>query len=306
MAATISVIESNRRRMAEILAELAPEEGFHTSVLEGVKLRRSNRNEPRSPVLYEPSAYFVASGRKKGYVGERCVVYDTNNYLVLTVPLPFECEAQTGNREPLLAVSVQMEVGVISELATSMDLSGKQFNDGDIACVNATPLDADLGGAVVRLLESLRFPRDASILGPNIKREITYRILCGPRREMLLAMLGRSGDAARIHAVLRRMHSRYSEPLNVSQLAAEVGMSVSAFHHHFKSVTSTSPLQYLKTVRLHKAHMLITHERIGAATAADRVGYGSASQFSREFKRFFGFNPTERRLIRQLDRPITA
>ena len=85
--------------MVDLLNELALTEGFHTTILDGVKLRRSDRNEPRTPVMYEPSAYFVASGRKKGYVGDRCLVYDANNYLVLSVPLPFECEAETGNDE---------------------------------------------------------------------------------------------------------------------------------------------------------------------------------------------------------------
>ena len=153
--------------MVELLNELAPTEGFHPTILDGVKLRRSDRNEPRTPVMYEPSVYFVASGRKKGYVGDRCIVYDANNYLVLSVPLPFECEAETGDGEPLLAVSVRMDIGVISEVAASMNngLAGPSA-DG-VACVHATPLDGTLGGAVVRLLECLRSPVEASILGPS-------------------------------------------------------------------------------------------------------------------------------------------
>lgn len=129
--------------------------------------------------------------------------------------------------------------------------------------VRALRTAAALGDAAVRLLECLRSPVDAAVLGPAIKREITSRVLCGPRGEALFAMLGRNGHAAQIHAVLRRMHARYAEPLNVARMAAEVGMSVSALHHHFKAVT------------------------------ADRVGYESASQFSREFKRLFGRSPIE-------------
>jgi AraC-like DNA-binding protein len=134
-------------------------------------------------------------------------------------------------------------------------------------------------------------------MGVQGQLETHTRVMAVARRETLLAMLGRNGDATRVHAALRRIHSRYSEPLNVAHLAAEIGMSVSAFHHHFKAVTSTSPLQYLKTVRLHKARMLILHDGIGAAVAADRVGYESASQFSREFRRLFGHSPTERRSL---------
>jgi AraC-like DNA-binding protein len=247
--------------------------------------------------MYEPSAYFVASGRKKGYVGDRCLIYDANNYLVLSAPLPFECEAETGKDERLLGLSVRMDIGVISELAASlgesMDSRIPHHSAHGVACVYATPLDAALGDAVVRLLECLRSPVEALILGPSIKREITYRVLCGPRRETLLAMLESNGDETSVHAVLRWIHAKYAEPLNVARLAAEIGMSVSALHHHFKAVTATSPIQYLKAVRLHKARMLILHDGLGAAVAADRVGYESASQFSRQFKRLFGHSPTE-------------
>jgi AraC-like DNA-binding protein len=287
------IVEKNRQRMVALLSELTPGEGLRTTILDGVHVRRSNRHVPRTPVMYEPSVYIVASGRKKGYVGDRRLVYDANNYLVLSAPLPFECEAETGDGEPLLALSVRMEIGVISELAARMDARPPQQSADALACVHATPLDAALGDAAVRLLECLRSPVDAAVLGPAITREITYRVLCGPRGETLLAMLGRNGHTAQIHAVLRRMHARYAEPLNVARVAEAVGMSVSALHHHFKAVTSASPLQYLKAVRLHKARMLILHDGVGAAVAAHRVGYESTSQFSREFKRLFGRSPIE-------------
>jgi AraC-like DNA-binding protein len=287
------IVEKNRRRMVALVAELATGDGLHPTILDGVKVGRSDRSVARTPVMYEPSIYIVASGRKKGYVGDRCIVYDANNYLVLSVPLPFECEIETGHGEPLLGLSVRMEAGVISELAASMHARPTHQSADALACVHATPLDAPLGDAAVRLLECLRSPVDAAVLGPAIKREITYRVLCGPRGETLFAMLGRNGHAAQIHAVLRQMHASYAEPLNVARVAQDVGMSVSALHHHFKAVTSASPVQYLKAVRLHKARTLILDDGVGAAVAADRVGYESASQFSREFKRFFGSSPIE-------------
>lgn len=286
-----STLEMIRRKMIDLLLQLAPREGFHETTLDGVKLRRSDRNEPRTPVMYEPSVYFVANGRKWGYVGDRRLTYDANNYLVLSAPLPFECEVETWNGEPLLGLSVRMEISVISELAASLDISLPANSTQAVSCVHATPLDVDLGGSVVRLLESLRSPVEASILGPSIKREIAYRVLCGPRRNTMLAMLGRNGDHTRIHTILRLILARYSEPLTVAAMAEESGMSISAFHHHFRAITSTSPLQYLKAVRLHKARMFMLHDGLGVAVAADRVGYESASQFSREFKRLFGDSP---------------
>ncbi|MCU1262197.1 MAG: transcriptional regulator, AraC family [Bryobacterales bacterium] len=285
-------LETNQRRIKALLIELTTGEGLRPTSVDGVKLARADRNVPRTPVLYEPSIYIVASGRKKGYIGDRRVVYDDNNYLVLSVPLPFECETEVGEGEPLLGVSVRMEMSLISELATKMDVRRQEAADAD-GCIRATRLDARMSDAIVRLLECLRSPVDAAVLGPGIVREITYHGLCGPQGSALFAMLARNGPLAQIHAVLHRMHTRYTEPLNVTRMAEEIGMSVSAFHHNFKAVTANSPLQYLKSVRLHKARLLIMHHGLGAALAADRVGYESASQFSREFKRFFGNRPME-------------
>ena len=118
-------------------------------------------------------------------------------------------------------------------------------------------------------------------------------LLLGPGGGALLALVSRQTHFSLISRVLKRIESQYTENLSVDQLAAEANMSVSAFHHNFKSVTSTSPLQYLKTYRLHKARMLMIHDGMKASAAAMRVGYESASQFSREFKRYFGVTPGE-------------
>ncbi len=287
-----TTLEKNRRRMKELLARLTTGEGMRASLLDGVRLARADRNYPRTPVMYDPSVFIVANGRKKGYLGDRRFIYDANNYLVLSVPLPFECETETGHGEPMLGLSVRMDLAVLSELAIKMDVR-RQGPSDDQRSMCATPLDAPLSEAAVRLLECLRSPVEALVLGPGIVREITYRVLCGPRGDALLAMLGRNGQVAQIHAVLQRIHCKYAEPLDVARMAEEIGVSVSAFHHNFKTVTETSPLQYLKAVRLHKARMFMAHDGLGAAAAADRVGYESPSQFSREFKRYFGQTPRE-------------
>ncbi|HYZ85420.1 MAG TPA: AraC family transcriptional regulator [Bryobacteraceae bacterium] len=284
-----------------MLTDLTAREGMHPTALDAVKLARADHNIPRAPVLYEPSIYIVASGRKKGFIGDRQFVYDQNNYLVLSVPLPLECVTEIGHDGPMLALAVRVDLSVVGELALKMGVRGRQEPVAADGCVQATPMNAPLSDAAVRLLECLRSPVDTAVLGPGIVREIVYHVLCGPRGDTLFAMLSRNGPAAQIHALLHRMHTNYTEPLNVTRMADEIGMSVSAFHHNFKAVTGSSPLQYLKSVRLHKARMLMMHEGLGAAVAAERVGYESASQFSREFKRFFGIRPTEEaRRVREI------
>lgn len=288
-----STLDANRKKMVRLLKELTTGPGLRPSNLDGVLLARADQSHGRMAIMYEPNIYIVANGCKKGYVGQRCFVYDSHNYLILSIPLPFECETAVANGDPMLAVSVRIDLQVLSELSIQMGVRKLQKPADEVNGISPTALDTELSIATVRLLECLRSPAEAAILGPGRVREIIYRVLCGPQARVLLAMLGRNGQLASIHAALHRMHTRYFEPIDVRKLAQDLGMSVSAFHQHFKQVTETSPVQYVKAVRLHKARMLIMHAGLGAAEAAGRVGYESPAQFHREFKRFFGHTPKQ-------------
>jgi len=278
--------------MVELLGQLTSDEGLRPSILDDVRLGRANRSYERAPVLYQSSIYIVASGRKVGFVGDRRFVYDPNNYLVLSAPLPFECQTEADVDGPMLGLSVRVVPGVVSELAVQMPTRPRPAAI-DASCVQATPLDVAMSDAAVRLLECLRNAADARILGPFIVREIVYRALGGPQGHLLMAMVERQGQASQINNALQWIHAHYAEPFNVARVAENVAMSVSSFHHQFKAVTGSSPVQYVKSVRLHKARSLIVDEGAGAAIAATAVGYESPSQFSREFKRFFGASPSE-------------
>jgi AraC-like DNA-binding protein len=157
--------------------------------------------------------------------------------------------------------------------------------------IDAAKLDDALRDAAVRLLECLRSADDARILGPQIVREIVYRVMLGPLGANLRGLAAPHTHFGQISRVLNRIHAEYARTFDVETLAREAGMSVSTFHAHFKAVTTSSPLQYLKSIRLHKARMLMVHDGTSAANAANQVGYESASQFSREFKRLFGDAP---------------
>ncbi|HEY9155902.1 MAG TPA: helix-turn-helix domain-containing protein, partial [Opitutaceae bacterium] len=144
------------------------------------------------------------------------------------------------------------------------------------------------------LAEALRSKDDARILGPAIVREITYRVLLGKLGGNVRALAAPQSHFGQISRILNRLHAEYAAPVDTESLAREAGMSVSTFHAHFKAITASSPLQYLKTIRLHKAQLLMVNDGASAAEAAMRVGYESASQFSREFKRHFGATPAAR------------
>ena len=286
-------LQASNRRMTELLRSLATGEGVRPSMLDGVKLMRTDRPLPRTPVLYEPSIVIVGQGRKRGYLGGNVYTYDPHNYLVLSVPMPFECEAEVGADGPFLAVSIRIDLAMLGELLMKMDRKPAAAERSGPHAIYATPLDLALSEATVRLLESLASPTDVRVLGPQIVREITYRVLCGEHGSSLRALIAINGRLSQVQRALERIHADYSGMLDVAGLAEDAGMSVSAFHHNFKAVTANSPLQYLKSIRLHKARMLMIQEGIGAGAAAARVGYESTSQFSREFKRYFGAPPLD-------------
>lgn len=279
------------RRLVRLLEPLARNEWLTESSLEQVSFIRSNRSIPRKPVSYEPSIIIIAQGQKIGYVGSETYVYDPNQYLVLSVPLPFECETIASRQEPLLGVAISVDVTTVSELLLEMDdstsLSGPVPRG-----IYSTALTRELTDATVRLLECLSHPSDQRVLGPQILREIIYRVLRGNQGLALRALAARHSHFGQIARVLKRIHTEIESDLDVRSLAQEAHMSVSSFHSTFKAVTASSPLQYVKSVRLHKARMLMIQDGLNATTAATRVGYTSPSQFSREFKRYFGSTPT--------------
>lgn len=285
--------EAIRLQLADKINYLKNNDKIISERLPGIRLLYGVEPGPRTPVMYQPGIIFLFSGHKIGYINEREFRYDANEYLLLTVPLPFECETWATPEIPLAGIRIDIDVLQLQELL--MDIGEDERFQLPMAAsgINSATLSDEILCAVERLLDVMERPLDARILGKQIIREILYHVLMGPRGGALLALVSRQTHFSLISRVLKQIEMKYTENLNVEQLAAEANMSVSAFHHNFKAVTSTSPLQYLKSYRLHKARMMMIHDGMKASAAAMRVGYESASQFSREFKRYFGVTPGE-------------
>ena len=285
----------NRAEICQLLTEkvnaLKDNEENLSLLLPDIRLLYGTQPGTRTPVMYQPGIVFLFSGHKIGYINERTFRYDTNEYLLLTVPLPFECETFATPEVPLAGLRLNVDILQLQELL--MDIGEDALFQPSMASSGINSLSDEILCAAERLLDVMERPLDARILGKQIIREILYHVLTGPCGGALLALVSRQTHFSLISRVLKRIESQYTENLSVDRLAAEANMSVSAFHHNFKSVTSTSPLQYLKSYRLHKARMLMIHDGMKASAAAMRVGYESASQFSREFKRYFGMTPGE-------------
>jgi AraC-like DNA-binding protein len=283
---------NSRKRLASLLDEVAVHEGMHPTLVEGVQVLRRTQPLPRTLMVYHPNILIVGQGRKRAYLGGQVYVYDTFNYLVLSVPLPAECETDAVLEEPLLLLAIDVDPTMLGEMILEMDEPLPPVGTTPRG-ISTTPMSEELSGAVIRLLECLRCPLDSRMLGRQIVREIVYRVLLGEQGGSLRALASRDEHFAHIARALKHIHSEYARPLSVEEMSRKAGMSVAAFHHNFKLVTASSPLQYLKRIRLDRARRLMAHDGYNASTAARAVGYESPSQFSREFKRLFGVTPVE-------------
>ena len=282
------------RQMTALLRQLVPNEGYTASLLDGVRFMRADRHLSRTLVLYEPSIIIVCSGSKQGFLGDAMYRYDAHHYLVLSVPLPLCTETWATPDDPLLAVSVRLDMTELADLVPALDQAGTPAPaPAPPAGIVSTALDGAMADATLRLLQALACPRDATILGPAIAREVCYRALLGEQGGAVRAALAHHGHFSRVARAIRRIHAEFGEPLDVGALASEARMSVPAFHVHFKTVTQTTPIQYIKAIRLHQARLMMIRDDLTAAAASARVGYESPSHFNREFKRFFGRSPRQ-------------
>ena len=280
-----------QQRMVALLRTLAPAEGYNLTALPSVRILRSDRALTRTPVLYDPGIVIVCQGCKRGYFGDKLYVYDAQHYLAVSVPVPFDMETDATTAQPLLALYLHLDFAIAADLMLHIDRQAVAEPAQVPQSMLSSPIDADMRLSVLRFLEALNRPLEAVVLGPGLLRELYFRVLTGAQGRAMREALALKGQYGKIGRALRRIHGAYAETLDLAQLAREAGMSIPAFHHHFKAITQTSPMQYLKSTRLHQARLLMVRQDLTAEAACHAVGYTSASQFSREFRRLFGLAP---------------
>jgi AraC-like DNA-binding protein len=304
----------SQKRMAALLRALAPDEGYNLTSLPGVRILRSNRALSRTPVLYDPGIVIVCQGRKRGYFGDQLYLYDERHYLAVSVPVPFSMETDATETRPLLALYLHLDFTLAAELAEQIDQASIQADThADVTgraptpqSMMSTPMNDAMQASVLRFLEAMSQPLEAAVLGPALLRELYFRVLTGEQGSSMREALAMRGQFGRIGRSLRLIHASYAQALDVTQLAEEAGMSVPSFHSHFKGITQVSPMQYVKSTRLHQARLLMVRDDLTAEAACYAVGYTSPSQFSREFKRLFGLTPAaeSKRLRERFAMPI--
>ena len=282
-------IETARAEIVERMSRLLPDDG-KIDVLSGLVLIRSS--VPAEPVqsIYQPAFCFVAQGRKRASVGGEVFLYDPFHYLIYTVDLPVAFEIEAPSKElPYLGMSLNLDSALVASVIVESGIRIKK-GDASVKAMNVSAIEADLLDAVARLVRIAETPAEAKVLAPLVIKEIIYRLLAGGQGARLAHLLTAS-DTRRISKAIGRLREHFNEPLKIEDIARELGMSVSGFHHHFKSVTAMSPLQFQKQIRLQEARRLMLGEELDAASAGFRVGYEDPSYFSRDYKKQFGAPP---------------
>jgi len=272
-------------------------EGSCKTRIPGVSFYRVSRGNGRQALLYQSGIIVMGQGHKEIHLGDKTVRYGPGDYLVLGVPLPLECEAFSENDLPILGLSINVNPTLLHKLVNQLadeNYRGDTYSNSgsglDIG-IKSESINTVLDDTIKRLLMTLHDDAEAKILGPGIIEEIVFRVLTGENGHILFDLARHDGHYARIAKILNRMHQDYAEAITVEGLAEQAHMSISGFHRAFRQVTTETPLQYLKKVRLSKAKELIVTEGLKANDAAMQVGYISPSQFSREFKRHFNATP---------------
>jgi len=286
--------EPHAAHLARLIAAYAPHDGSFELRIPGLHASRFSRiNGECVHALRLPSLCIVAQGAKTVIVGQEVYEYDASRMIVFSVALPVAAQiTQASHSEPYLALRLDLDPHKIAELVLKVFPHGLPPAQ-ERRAVYVTPADASTVNAATRLMECLAQPGDADLLAPLVIDEILIRLLRSPIGVRIAQMGFAESSVHQVAKAISWLRENFSQPMKVEDLAGLVHMSVSSFHEHFKSVTSMSPLHYQKVLRLQEARRLMLSTVMDAGTASQHVGYLSASQFSREYSRFFGSVPTK-------------
>ena len=282
-----------KQKILNQVNKLFKNDGIHDTLLNGVKIYTTSKYDPLSPFIYDVCLILVLQGKKIGHLSQNTLVYDSKNYLVVPTTLPLECETYASKEEPFIglifSIDKKMMYEIIDCVSKKEAINSKKNSIGIFSDV----VTEEIEDLTLRLLNILQSKEESKILGESLLKELFYRIAVGENSNFLHKMFLDNNNEAKIARALKIIHTLCETNLDIPNLARQEDMSVSSFHTHFKKVTSHTPLQYIKKIRLNKAKDLIAKHNYQVVDAAYEMGYDSASQFSRDFKSYFGYPPKD-------------
>ena len=283
--------EALRQQLLQPVLASISATGVNDSQVPGLRLFRSDAPTSATPTIYQPTLCLLLQGSKQLLIGEEQLTYSELQYLLVPVLLPVSGKiVKASSQAPYLGLSIDLDLRELTELV--IDLGDKVPRQRTPARgISVGDADADILSVFQRILQLLLQPADIAVLYPLLKRELLYRLLLSPLGSQLREFTLLDSQSNRISKVIELLRERYNQPLRIKELADVAHLSESALFQAFKAVTSMSPLQFQKQLRLNEARRIMVHEGIEAATASYKVGYESPSQFSREYSRLFGAPP---------------
>jgi AraC-like DNA-binding protein len=299
-------VDEIRAELARKIAERTAVEGDNSTAISSLRLYRRSVTTACASAAYEPSLVVFLQGQKRINVGKTIYICDGQNFLLTSVDLPVVSQVIAATeKEPLLGLILKLEMPAVREILSQHEFHLRQ-ESADARAMAVGISSRELLDACGRLIDLLDTPEDIPFLGSLIQREIVFRLLRSPQGQHLRAIATLGEQSHRTAKAVEWLRTNYAKPLRVDELAATARMGVSTLHHQFRSLTAMSPLQYQKQLRLHVARERMLNEGLDAASAAFEVGYESASQFNREYSRFFGQPPMRDIKGRRLTAVATA
>lgn len=283
-------------QLIKLLEKYAPHDGAHQTAVSQVGTFRVSAPQPRTPLIYDARIIILAQGEKICYIGNKQYQFTAGQCLVITLPVPVEVEIMGATADkPALMTGIIIDLNKIARLLLKLENSSDFTTPKEIAdpsSVSVQTLNDEMLDAVIRLFQTMGKPSDRDVLSESIIEEIYYRLLAHNQVGALQMLLAQRRQIQQISKVVVHIHSRLDQVVLVEELASLVGMSSSGFHKTFKEIMHMSPLQYAKSIKLTHSQSLLREGRT-VAEASRLVGYNSTTQFSREFKRHFGYPPSQ-------------
>ncbi|EID4330675.1 TPA: AraC family transcriptional regulator N-terminal domain-containing protein [Vibrio parahaemolyticus] len=281
------------QKLAKLIDRWTGDANQYDTPISGLRFSRWTTPTPPTSYTHNPSICLIAQGRKRVLLGEESFIYDANHFLISSVDLPIIANIiEASEEQPYLGLIMELELTEISQLIIDSELAFTQAKEAQKG-IAVGELSESLLDAFVRLAELLDEGQNIKILAPIIKREIFYRLLMSEQGTRLHQIVTAGSHSHQIAKAIDWLKNNFVKPLSVGDLASFTGMSKSSFYTHFRSMTSMTPLQFQKKLRLSEARRLMLTENLDAMAATFKVGYESPSQFSREYSRLFGAPPSK-------------
>jgi AraC-like DNA-binding protein len=269
------------------------EDGIHDTNLKSVKIFKTKNYEPKSPLIYDVCLILVLQGKKIANLANNSFTFDCDNYLVVPTTLPLECETYATKEEPFICLLISLDRKIMYDIIEKLNHDSFKNKDENSFGIFSDKVTNEIEDVTSKLLDILESKEESTILSTGVLTELFYRIAIGKNAKMLHKMFLEENKESKIAKALKTIHDNYKDNIDTDTLARVCDMSVSSFHNHFKKITSHTPLQYIKKIRLTKAKDLLVKYDYKVVDVADELGYDNPSHFSRDFKSYFGFSPKE-------------